>query len=192
MFACQPVERVWKVVDANKVPTKKELEAQKETERLHVEISNPVRDPLVNRSGVPIKKLAADEEIERLLGQVWRNPFDVMKLDKEATDEEIRKSFKMLSLVLHPDKCQDPRATDCFAIVEQSYKTLLDGEKRKIFQKIMREAWERTEYDRERENKKRVKAGITSLPEDSFFPEYKANCRKIFDEIEDKKAHYLR
>ena len=56
----------------------------------------------------------------------------------------------------------------------------------------MREAWERTEYDRSRENKRREKNGIPALPDDTFYPEYKANCRKIFDEIEDKKAHYLR
>jgi len=58
------------------------------------------RDSVVNE-----RKLTADEQIERLLGQVWRNPYDVLQLDKEATDEEIRKAFKQLSLVVHPDKC---------------------------------------------------------------------------------------
>ena len=138
------------------------------------------------------KKLIAEDHIERLLGQVWRNPFDVLMLDKEATDEEVRKSFKQLSLLLHPDKCKDPRAGDCFTIVEQSYKTLLDNEKKKIYQKIMREAWERTEYERQRENKRREKAHMSLLPQDTFMQEYKANCRRIFDEIEDKKSHYLR
>jgi len=77
-------------------------------------------------------------------------------------------------------------------MIEQSYKTLLDTEKRKIFTKIMREAWERTEYDRSKENKRREKLGQSSLPDDTFQAEYKGNSRRIFDEIEDKKAHYLR
>ena len=138
------------------------------------------------------KKLSAEEHIERLQGQVWRNPFDVLMLDKEATDEEVRKAFKSMSLIIHPDKCKDPRASDCFTIIEQSYKTLQDGEKKKIYQKIMREAWERTEYERQRENKRREKASMAGLPGDTFMQEYKANCRRIFDEIEDKKSHYLR
>jgi DnaJ family protein C protein 8 len=137
-------------------------------------------------------RMNVEDQIERLLSQVWRNPYDVLGLDKEATDEEIRKSFKAMSLLLHPDKCKDPRGPDCFTIIEQSYKTLLDPEKRKVFQKIMREAWERTEYDRQKENKRREKVGQCLIPEDTFDAEYRANTRRIFDEIEDKKAHYLR
>ena len=102
--------------------------------------SNNLLDKNTNKL-IPIPKkkenFNAEFQIDRLLGQVWRNPFDVLDLDKEATDEEVKKQFKNLSLLLHPDKCKDPRATDCFTIVEQSYKTLLDSEKRKIFQKIM-------------------------------------------------------
>jgi DnaJ family protein C protein 8 len=152
----------------------------------------PSEAPAYNSIKSIKERMNAEDQIERLLSQVWRNPYDVLTLDKEATDEEIRKSFKAHSLLLHPDKCKDPRGPDCFTIIEQSYKTLLDPEKRKVFQKIMREAWERTEYDRQKENKRREKVGQCLIPEDTFDAEYRANTRRIFDEIEDKKAHYLR
>ena len=45
-------------------------------------------------------------------------------------------------------------------MVEQAYKTLMDPEKRKVYQRIMREARERVEYERKKENKKREKLGI--------------------------------
>ena len=45
-------------------------------------------------------------------------------------------------------------------MVEQAYKTLMDPEKRKVYQRIMREARERVEYERKKENKKREKLGF--------------------------------
>lgn len=53
----------------------------------------------------------------------------------------------------------------------------------------MREAKERTEYERSKENRKRQKNGQPDLPEDTFTAEYKENLEKIFDEIEEKKVH---
>lgn len=47
-------------------------------------------------------------------------------------------------------------------MVEQANKTLLDPEKRKVYQRIMREARERVEYERKKENKKREKLGLFS------------------------------
>jgi len=49
-------------------------------------------------------------------------------------------------MIIHPDKCRDPRAKDCWHTVEQSYKTLNDPDKRKVYLRIMREARERTEF----------------------------------------------
>jgi DnaJ family protein C protein 8 len=40
-----------------------------------------------------------------------------------------------------------------------SYKTLTDPNKKKMYQKIMNEAKEKTEFEREKENKKRKKLG---------------------------------
>ena len=62
-------------------------------------------------------------------------------------------------MLIHPDKCKDPRAPDAFHILEQAYKTLLDPEKRKVYQRVMREARERVEFERGKDNKKRKKAG---------------------------------
>jgi len=39
----------------------------------------------------------------------------------------------------------------------------LDYEKRKIYQRVMREARERVEFDRNKENKRRKKAGNKSI-----------------------------
>ena len=56
----------------------------------------------------------------------------------------------------------------------------------------MREARERTEYDRKKDNKKRRKKGFEELPESTFEPQYKEMCKKLLDEIEERRQHYLK
>ncbi len=75
----------------------------------------------------------------------------------------MKKKYRNLSLVIHPDKfnneTEKERAKEAFNILKQANETLADPEKRKIYIRIMREARERTEYERTKENKKREKLG---------------------------------
>jgi len=50
-----------------------------------------------------------------------------------------------------------------FLVVETAYKNIMDPDKRKIIQRIIREAKERVEVMRKNENKKRMKKGIFSI-----------------------------
>jgi len=97
-----------------------------------------------------------------------------------------------LSILVHPDKCKHPKAPDAFHVLDKAYKELLDVEKRKMFQRVMREAKERVDYDRLRENKRRGANGIPLLPEDTYESELKDMCQKLFEEIEERKKHFER
>jgi DnaJ family protein B protein 12 len=37
-----------------------------------------------------------------------------LSLTKSATDAELKKNYRKLALLVHPDKCQAPNATDAF------------------------------------------------------------------------------
>ena len=67
----------------------------------------------------------------------WVNLHEVLLLSAEAP---MKKSS--LSLLVHPSKCpgEEPRALQTFHIIDVARKTLMDGEKRKVYQKVMREA----------------------------------------------------
>jgi hypothetical protein len=59
------------------------------------------------------------------------NYYDVLGVDREATDAVIKKAYKKKSLQLHPDKNRDdPDAERKFALLSQAYQTLLDPVKR--------------------------------------------------------------
>ena len=91
-------------------------------------------------------QMTSEAQLERLCSrEKWVNPYEVLLLGAEATDEEIKSRFKRLSLLVHPDKCpgEEPRALQAFHIIDVACKTLMDGEKRKVYQRVMREARKR-------------------------------------------------
>ncbi|XP_037950409.1 dnaJ homolog subfamily B member 12 [Teleopsis dalmanni] len=62
-----------------------------------------------------------------------KNFYDVLGITKEATDSEIKKSYKKLALQLHPDKNKAPGAADAFKAVGNAAAILTDAEKRKSY-----------------------------------------------------------
>ncbi|KAB0380309.1 hypothetical protein FD755_008093 [Muntiacus reevesi] len=81
--------------------------------------------------------LMSKNQIERLTrsGSSYfnLNLFEVLQIDPEMTDEEIKKRFRQLSILVHPDKNQDDadRAQKAFEAVDKAYKLLLDQEQKK-------------------------------------------------------------
>ena len=53
----------------------------------------------------------------------------------EATDEDIKKTYRQLALNLHPDKNPDDmeRATNEFKLLQEAYDILSDPKERKWF-----------------------------------------------------------
>jgi DnaJ family protein C protein 8 len=150
-------------------PTEKSTKAE-EPKKPNVSNIEQFLTTLKKESKRSIKQEIRDSEkqIERLFSCVWKNPFDCLLLDRDATEDEIKKRYKLFSLALHPDKCSHEKTTEAFEIVKQAYQTLMSVEKRKIFQRIMREAFEKTMFERKLENNKRKKKGLGPLPEDTF------------------------
>ena len=100
-------------------------------------------------------KFTQDYQLQRLLGGTFVNPYDILEVGAEASEEEVKKKYRMLSILVHPDKCRHEKAADAFHLLEQAYKQLMDPEKRRIYQRVMREAKERVEYERKKENARR-------------------------------------
>ena len=134
------------------------------------------------------------EECENIIKKIIsknssKNPYSILEIPYDATDDQIKRQYRKLALLIHPDKCRIPQSSDAFHILEEAYSTLLDNDKKNYFKRIYREAKDRIEYQRQLENKKRIKKGIDELPLDNINEEIDNMITNIFKEIEEKKAY---
>ena len=144
---------------------------------------------IIEENAEPQNKNSAEFHVFRILNTKFLNPFEVLLLDQDSTDEQIKRKYRALILLIHPDKCKIPNASDAFHILEQSYKSLIDPDKRQYYQRIMREAKERVEMQRNKENKLRLKKGLCELPNDNLDAEIRTMMQNIINEIEEKKKY---
>ena len=59
--------------------------------------------------------------------------YEILELQKEATDAQIKKSYRKLALQLHPDKNGAPGADEAFKMVSRAFQILSDEQKRSAY-----------------------------------------------------------
>mmetsp|Transcript_26860 Transcript_26860/g.87909 ORF Transcript_26860/g.87909 Transcript_26860/m.87909 type:complete len:451 (-) Transcript_26860:80-1432(-) len=63
-----------------------------------------------------------------------KNYYEILGVDKDVSDAQIKKAYKKLAIKLHPDKnIHDPQAQQKFALLNEAYTVLSDPEKRKEY-----------------------------------------------------------
>lgn len=72
-----------------------------------------------------------------LVEEVNKNFYDVMEIDQTATTSEVRKAYKKLALVLHPDKNDSPDAEVQFRQLAAIYEVLKDKGRREMYDKVL-------------------------------------------------------
>jgi len=65
---------------------------------------------------------------------VERDYYKILGLNRNASDEEIKKAFRRLALKYHPDRCPgDPESEERFKEVNEAYAVLADRDKRREY-----------------------------------------------------------
>ncbi|KAL0832924.1 hypothetical protein ABMA28_001068 [Loxostege sticticalis] len=144
--------------------------------------------------------LTPKQQIERLLrpGSTYfnLNPFEVLQVEPDATLDEIKKKYRRLSILVHPDKNIDDseRAQQAFEIVNRSWKILENEDTRKKCLDVYQEAKERTDHmiEQKRKKLKKESRNAEGIPEDDPI-KYKhavyVMTMKLFADMERKRQH---
>ncbi|XP_021411397.2 dnaJ homolog subfamily C member 5B [Lonchura striata] len=76
------------------------------------------------------------EQRQRALSTSGEALYEILALEKGATHDEIKKSYRKLALKYHPDKNPDnPEAAEKFKEINNAHATLTDLSKRNIYDK---------------------------------------------------------
>lgn len=92
-----------------------------------------------------------------------KNYYEILGLEKDAVDEDLKKAYRKLALKFHPDKNHAPGATEAFKAIGNAYAVLSNTEKRKQYDQY---GEDRAQPSRQRPQRQDFEADIS--PEDLF------------------------
>ncbi|EEA05432.1 DnaJ domain-containing protein [Cryptosporidium muris RN66] len=145
---------------------------------------------------------SADEEILRLTSRVFVNSFEILKLPVNSSYEAIRRQYRKLSLLIHPDKCSHKSAREAFDILNRGYEELQKSESRLKYKQVWKQAEEIVLRERKKQMKlmrKKQRKGLISREEIEMEEQSKSTnelqkeiidmCEKILKEYEEKREY---
>lgn len=155
----EDIENFWSTLNENsrselllklQIPNKfsnKEFQdiPQKYFERLLINILSYLRSDenyqqRTNKQHQKEKKESKDREqqsFDFLKNIKNENYYDILGVDRNASQEEIKRKRNELSVKLHPDKEPATWATDLMKKINEAYETLSDSEKRRKYDSIL-------------------------------------------------------
>ncbi|XP_046329275.1 uncharacterized protein LOC124113072 [Haliotis rufescens] len=83
-----------------------------------------------------------EEAMRRLLACRGKDPYSILGLRSDSSDEDIKKYYRRQAVLVHPDKNQEPGAEEAFKILGHAFEMIREPAKRKVYDAQMQEAHE--------------------------------------------------
>lgn len=128
-------------------------------------------DQLLKSFLAEVSEAERENEVHRILGCFKLNPFEHLKLSFDSSPDEVKKQYRKLSLLVHPDKCKHPQAQEAFAALAKAQQLLLDLQERGYILDQVTAAKEELRAKRKKELKKDSASKIKSQVDEGKYEE---------------------
>lgn len=138
-------------------------------------------------------KGSPEEIVERLTSKTFddRSAFQVLMISPEATENEITKQYRRLSVLIHPDKCKLEKASEAFQVLTKAYNDSKDSNYQDKYKDVFVEAKANVRRKIEKENKEREKRGEDPVDTQgsAFDQEVLLECERMTSDTQEQAAH---
>lgn len=74
-----------------------------------------------------------EKVVLKILSYKAHEYYEILEVQRTASETEIKKSYRKLAIKLHPDKNQHPRSSEAFKYLNKAWEVLGDSSKRRIY-----------------------------------------------------------
>ncbi|KAK3714994.1 DnaJ sub C member 8 [Vermiconidia calcicola] len=134
------------------------------------------------------KEFDKDSEIDRIRNAFRANAYDVLDLQPGVPDEDIKKTYRKKSLLIHPDKSSNPYAPDAFDRLALAHQTLLDEKKRAILDEAIGDA----RMLLIRDLKLTIDSEEVKDPDVKFMKAWKEKVKFVLADMEDRRKRQMK
>lgn len=116
-----------------------------------------------------VGEVERSNEVDRILTCFKLNPFEHLNLSFSSSVDEVKRQYRKISLLVHPDKCKHPQAKEAFGAIAKAQQLLLEPQEREYLVCQINLARDELRAERKKQLKKNNASKIKSLVEEGKY-----------------------
>ncbi|XP_078442855.1 chaperone DnaJ-domain superfamily protein [Wolffia australiana] len=138
-----------------------------------------------------VSEVERDNEVGRILSCFKLNPFEHLNLPFDSNLEDVKKQYRKLSLLVHPDKCKHPQAKEAFGALAKAQQLLLDPQERDYLLSQINSAKEELRVMRKKQLKKDNASKIKSMVDEGKYEQEYERSEEFLLQLKQKVRELL-
>ncbi|KAF5744924.1 dnaJ subfamily C member 8-like [Tripterygium wilfordii] len=148
-------------------------------------------DYLLKEFFAEVSEVERDNEVIRILSCFKLNPFEHLNLAFDSSIDDVKKQYRKLSLLVHPDKCKHPQAKEAFGALAKAQQLMLDQQERDYILSQVNAAKEELRAKRKKQLKKDTASKIKQLVDEGKYDQQYEQSEEFQKELKLKVREIL-
>lgn len=148
-------------------------------------------DDLLKSFYAEVSEVERDNEVIRILSCFKLNAFEYLNLPFDSSPEDVKKQYRKLSLLVHPDKCKHPQAKEAFGALAKAQQLLLDPPEREYLLSQVTAAKEELRSKRKKLLKKDNASKLKSLVDEGKYEQQYESSEEFQQQLKLKVRELL-